>query len=292
MVFSFLTDMARNLGQEYFPNGKLRRNDKGIAELSMSEFKNSIATTIQYMPDITEKDIQPFNHEGVEKLIMRVAEERYTTKEKDYGGEMMRHLEKMILLTTIDQNWKDHLLAMDHLRDGVGLQGYGQKDPIIVYKKEAFKFFGMMMEQITGDCVRKLFAVQLAPSESADDIEAEIEREELALTGGGNFQYNLTEDGELAPTPQAKLPVDRPQQAPLDLSHLQKKPRNVQLSRGPLPGMAPAEAAGSPFAGGGGFGGSAPAGGQYGGDVAKAGRNDPCPCGSGKKYKKCHGANS
>ena len=74
----------------------------------------------------------------------------------------MRQLEKMILLTTIDHLWKDHLLAMDHLREGVGLQGYGQKDPLVEYKKQGYGFFEMMMNQITGDAVRKLYVVQLA----------------------------------------------------------------------------------------------------------------------------------
>jgi preprotein translocase subunit SecA len=171
---------------------------------------------------------------------------------------------------------------MDHLRDGVGLQGYGQKDPIIVYKMEAFKFFGMMMEAIGLDVVRKLFAVQLAPSETAEDIEAEIEREEKALLGNGDFQYNLTETGDLVPSPGGASPAPQQSASPIDLSHLHKAPKQMQLSRGPAP------ASGSPFAQPAAAG---PSGGStsYGGDVDKVGRNDPCPCGSGKKYKKCHG---
>ncbi len=309
MVFSFLGDTAKNLGQEFFPNGKLKRNERGLAELNMDEFKNALANTLQFMPDVKEKDIQPFNHLGIEKLVLRLGEERYDGKEKDYGNEMVRHLEKMILLTTIDQLWKDHLLAMDHLRDGVGLQGYGQKDPIVVYKMEAFRFFQMMMESIGVDVVRKLFAVQVSPNENANDIEAEIAREEAALTGDGAFQYNLTEDGELVPTkvgptgasaaapgtsnaaPSGGGAKGNPA-PPIDLSHLHKAPRQMQLSRGPV--GSPLVGGSGPFAqpqmaGAGGPGGGAHPGGQYGGDVDKVGRNDPCPCGSGKKYKKCHG---
>lgn len=281
MVFSFVTDIARNTGQEYFPNGKLRRNALGMAHLDLTELKNSIATTLQAMPELKENEIVPFNHAGLEKKIVEFAEARYSAKENEYGADMMRHLEKMILLTTIDQLWKDHLLAMDQLRDGVGLQGYGQKDPIIVYKKEAFRFFGMMFDSISLDVVRKLFAVQLAPSDSVDDIEAEIEREELALLGDGSFQYNLTEDGELVPTAASPATAKEP---PMDLSHLHKAPQNMQLSRGPI---------GSPFAQpeAEAFGGGASAGSSaYGSDVDKVGRNEVCPCGSGKKYKKCHGA--
>jgi preprotein translocase subunit SecA len=280
MLFSFLSDIGRNIGQEYFPNGKVRRNEQGVAKLEIEELKNSIATTLQFMPELKESDLAPFSHVGVEKKLLELAEERYSAKEKEYGLEMMRHLEKMIFLTTIDQLWKDHLLAMDQLRDGVGLQGYGQKDPIIVYKKEAFRFFSMMMDSIALDVVRKLFAVQLAPSDSVEELEAEIEREEQALHGESGFQYNLTEDGELVPSagaPQA------PQEDPIDLSHLHKAPQQMQLSRGPVGGpFANAEAA---FSGGQGGGMQ-----SYGSDVERVGRNEPCPCGSGKKYKKCHGA--
>ncbi len=292
MVFSLLGDVARNIGQEFFPNGKLKRDEVGQAKLDLAEFKTAIATTLQFMPELEEKDIQPFNHLGVENLVLKLADERYTQKEGNYGAEMMRHLEKMILLTTIDQLWKDHLLAMDHLRDGVGLQGYGQKDPIIVYKKEAFRFFGMMMDAITVDVVRKLFAVEVAANEEPEAIEAELIREEEALLDSGNFQYNITDSGELVPNTGGK-PAGR--QPPMDLSHLQKAPRQMQLSRGAAPaGLS---------AGGGGGGGSGPfaqpqpaAGGAFGGsygasEVDKVGRNDPCPCGSGKKYKKCHGVN-
>ena len=295
MVFSFLNDMALNIGQEFFPNGKLKRNERGLAELNMNEVKNSVANALQSMPDIAEKDIQPFNHLGIEKLILKLGEARYDGKEKDYGNEMVRHLEKMILLTTIDQLWKDHLLAMDHLRDGVGLQGYGQKDPIVVYKKEAFRFFQMMMEAIGVDVVRKLFAVQVSPSESPRDIDNAIEEEESALLGGGNFQYNLTEDGELVPTKMGEAtPAPVVKEAPIDLSHLHKAPRQMHLSRGPVGSPLGSGGGGSgPFArpqpasgpsAGGGFSSSA--------EVDRVGRNDPCPCGSGKKYKKCHGQDS
>jgi preprotein translocase subunit SecA len=300
MVMEFLSENARGIAQEYFPNGKLKRNERGLAELNMAELKNTLANTLQSMPEFKESDIQPFNHIGLEKLIMKLGESRYQSKEKDYGNEMVRHLEKMILLTTIDQLWKDHLLAMDHLRDGVGLQGYGQKDPIVVYKMEAFRFFKMMMEQITNDVVRKLFAVQVSPNQDANDIEEAIEREEASIADEGAFKYNLTADGELVPTASGNghPPPAAEKAPPMDLSHLHKAPRQMQLSRGASPAQP-----GSPFAGAG--GGSGPfaqpqhSGGSSGArppqsssDVDKVGRNDPCPCGSGKKYKKCHGQDS
>ena len=310
MVFSMLTEMSANIGQEFFPNGKLKRNARGEAQLDLEELKVAIAMTLQSKPDgITEKDLQPYNHEGIQKLILELGTKTYDDKESKFGDESMRHLEKVILLTTIDHLWKDHLLAMDHLRDGIGLQGYGQKDPLIVYKKEGFRFFNLMMDQINGDVVRKIFAVQLSQ-------EQEVEEELAALEDSSDeIQYNLSADGQLLPvnasTPDSVSGSSNGSSAsgagisigsgapagmtPLpDLSHLQR-PARMQLSRGAMPGMAAASSgSGSPFAGG------APAptqslnansGGMGLGEVDRVGRNDPCPCGSGKKFKKCHGAN-
>lgn len=278
MAFSMVSDVATNISEEFFPNGKLKKDENGQPNLDLEELKNAIATTLQFKPQITEKDIEPFNNVGLKTLIEKLANEAYTNKEKQYGNEMMRHLEKMILLTTIDHLWKDHLLAMDHLRDGIGLQGYGQKDPLIAYKKEGFRFFQMMMDTITVDVVRKLFAVQVQ-----DESSLNLPLEEDTT---GEFQYNLSEDGELVPTGKTKPEAPLP-----DLSHLHRQPQRMQLSRGPMPGMS----AGGPSGGGGGSpfvgGGVSAMSGGGGSDVEKVGRNEPCPCGSGKKYKKCHGVN-
>jgi preprotein translocase subunit SecA len=219
----------------------------------------------------------------VRKLILSLGKKFYDEKETRFGTESMRHIEKVILLTTIDHLWKDHLLAMDHLRDGIGLQGYGQKDPLIVYKKEGFRFFNMMMDQINGDVVRKIFAVQLSQE---SEIEQELEQLE---DQADEIQYNLSPDGELLPVNTgAGNPLARqnpPSGNVPDLSHLQRAPTQMQMTRGPLPGMnAPAEASGSPFA--------TPGPVSYTNDVERVGRNDACPCGSGKKYKKCHGINT
>jgi preprotein translocase subunit SecA len=283
MVFSMLDEMSGNIGQDFFPNGKVRKNENGQAALDVAELKSAIATTLQTMPAFEEKEIQPYNHEGVRKLILSLGKKFYDEKETRFGTESMRHIEKVILLTTIDHLWKDHLLAMDHLRDGIGLQGYGQKDPLIVYKKEGFRFFNMMMDQINGDVVRKIFAVQLSQE---SEIEQELEQLE---DQADEIQYNLSPDGELLPVNTgAGNPLARqnpPSGNVPDLSHLQRAPTQMQMTRGPLPGMnAPAEASGSPFA--------TPGPVSYTNDVERVGRNDACPCGSGKKYKKCHGINT
>jgi preprotein translocase subunit SecA len=137
----------------------------------------------------------------------------------------MRFLEKTFMLQVIDHHWKDHLLAMDHLRDGIGLRGYGQKDPLIEYKREGYDLFAGMMQRIKSDALERLFRVQAVRNEG--------------------------------PAPEAPPPpiVSRPQPT-------------LTLNRGEEP--------------------AAPQTVHRTDD--KVGRNDPCPCGSGKKYKKCHGA--
>ena len=290
MVFSMIDEAATNISQDFFPNGKLRR-DSGQSGLDIHEVNNAISTTLQFPGNVTEREVDPFNDVGLKKLIMSLAERAYTAKEKNLSEAMVRNLEKMILLTTIDQLWKDHLLAMDHLREGIGLQGYGQIDPLIAYKKEGFRFFQMMMGQITIDVVRKIFSVQIAP----EDLESEMEdfENEPEPTEAPGIQYNITADGELIPVagsplaptaaqPQAATP---PAARDFTAQMASKAPKQMQLSRGPMPapggGLSPAMASSAPL----------PTSQMAGPDKLgrQAGRNDPCPCGSGKKYKKCHG---
>jgi len=294
MVMSMTDELATEISEDFFPQGKLKKVH-GQAYLDVKELNDAVRTTIQVAVTIAEKDIQPFNDKGLKALIMKYATEYYTAKEKQLTEQTVRQLEKMILLTTIDQLWKDHLLAMDHLREGVGLQGYGQKDPLVEYKKQGFGYFEMMMGQITGDCVRKLFAVQMAPPPQAfEDEDAFAGHEET-------MQYNINDAGELvpvqgaaAPVAQAAIPLNATQpvrspevlqQPSVDFSAMMRarKPQQMNLSRGPMPGGP----------GGGGGAAQQPAQAQSPsapGGVDRAGRNDPCPCGSGKKYKKCHGA--
>jgi preprotein translocase subunit SecA len=154
----------------------------------------------------------------LEELRAEIAR-AYERKEQELGSDLMRYLEKLLLLQVIDHHWKDHLLGMDHLRDGIGLRGYGQKDPLIEYKREGFDMFSSMMERIKSDVLDRLFRVQAVRSEEQ-------------------------------PPPVAPPP-----------------PRMI-LNRGDEPAISPTVQR----------------------QAEKVGRNDPCPCGSGKKYKKCHGA--
>jgi preprotein translocase subunit SecA len=159
----------------------------------------------------------------------------YAKKEAQIGSDMMRYLERMIMLQVVDGQWKDHLLAMDHLKEGIGLRGYGQKDPLVEYKREGFEMFEALEARIARDTVMYLLKVQVAVeaerSAEADDLTP------ISLGAGGDGRRRR----EPAATPTRTL---RPASAAV---------------------LAPAAR-------------------------SKVGRNDPCPCGSGKKFKKCCGA--
>ena len=168
----------------------------------------------------------------------------------------MRHHERIIMLSVIDQQWKDHLLSMDHLREGIGLRGYAQHDPLVEYKRESFDMFEAMMERFEEETVRYLYLMQVieAPSQPAPrHLPADNRNgDELAAV-------NAASRRRLATT------IDD-----MEAEFQRRKRRELDQAR-----MAGASQAG-------------PVQQVVRGD--KVGRNDPCPCGSGKKYKKCCGA--
>jgi preprotein translocase subunit SecA len=250
MVFSMVQELAAAIAEDFFPGGKLRKSG-GESSLDIRELNEAITVTFQVVANVTENDIDPLTGAGLIQLLNRIAESAYQAKENQYGEDMVRQVEKMVLLSTIDTLWKDHLLAMDHLRDGIGLQGYGQKDPLVEYKKEGYKFFEMMMHQITGDVVRKLFAVQISVDAS---LEEQIEGEEIK-----------------------EAPVKNPVAGLVPMRPAGTLREARAASGGMAPRARPADAISSASFSGAGSG-------------ERVGRNDPCPCGSGKKYKKCHGA--
>jgi len=168
-------------------------------------------------------DLKTLGREALAEELRERIHALYQEKERTLGPDLLRYLEKMLLLQVIDQHWKDHLLGMDQLRDGIGLRGYGQKDPLLEYKREGFDMFSGMMTRIQSDALERLFRVQAVRGE--------------------------------APAPAAPA--------------IPAPPVRLTLNRGEEPASAAAPV-------------------QRSGD--KVGRNDPCPCGSGKKYKKCHGA--
>ncbi len=155
--------------------------------------------------------------------LKRIVHAHYEEREKVWGSERMRVHERMIMLQVVDAQWKDHLLAMDHLKEGIGLRGYGQRDPLVEYKRESYEMFEALMDRIEDETLRYLFLMRTPQEEEAMIREYQRrkrrEQQEMRMVGGGAME----------------------------------KPQQVIRRE-------------------------------------KIGRNDPCPCGSGKKYKKCHGA--
>jgi preprotein translocase subunit SecA len=158
---------------------------------------------------------------------------KYESKENQIGPEAMRTYERIIMLNIIDAQWKDHLLSLDHLKQGIGLVGYGQKDPLVEYKKQSFDLFQEMLDRIDTTTIRSLFNLQVVSEQAPENLQQR---------------------------------------------RAARRPASLKFT-GPNQGAAPA--------------------GEEDGkvktvvrDQPKVGRNEPCPCGSGKKYKKCHGINA
>ncbi len=183
----------------------------------LTGLKDAMTAKLSVRPASMEQGDQ--SREEFRDTLWQSIEKSYQDKEAEIGADLMRRLEKIFMLQAVDHQWKDHLLAMDHLKEGVGLRGYGQKDPLIEYKKEGFEMFEEMKLRIVETTVESLFRVKAAKEEDRE-IERRQKRQMAQLSFVGSGQ---------AAAPQ---PV-----------HAEKK----------------------------------------------VGRNDPCPCGSGLKYKKCHG---
>ncbi len=207
-IYSMMDEFVDEILSIYCPEDKHRE------EWDMKGLSDAVYGVFSIIPHIPPADITSLK----ETLISEIRN-AYEKKESEISSEMMRYLEKIILLQIVDSQWKDHLLAMDHLKEGIGLRGYGQRDPLAEYKKEAFEIFSEMTGRISTEVLRRLFKIQIQKQE---DVRRE-ERRQLQMN------YNRGEGSSVAQT----------------------------VRRG-----------------------------------KKVGRNDPCPCGSGKKFKKCCGVNA
>src|SRR2546423_1051786 len=201
------------------------------------------------------------SHDQLAGAAAVAVSKRYEEKEKQFGADLMRWLERRIILDVVDSQWKDHLLSLDHLKEGIGLRGYAQKDPIVEFKKEAFVLFEDMMARIDNETIRYLFHIQMQQGEQP----REARRPEPPRT---------PPQSAAAAAASAAARASEPQQLPAVAREIerrqQRQQKDLQYQTGPAQAEAP-----KPVRVG-----------------AKVGRNDPCPCGSGKKYKKCHGANA
>jgi len=224
----------------------------------------------QFGLDLSVEGLSPAElnrHELGEGLFNRLRE-KYEQKEAIIGSPAMRYHERMIMLSVLDGLWKDHLLAMDHLKEGIGLRGYAQQDPLVAYKRESFDTFEAMMTRFQEDTVRFLYRMQII---GPDGKEVTVAQQALPLHEVSASSSAQPTNGHAPPT----VPV--PTRAPsttidaIEQEFHRKKKRELEQAR-----FAGADTADTQTSQ------------RRTGD--KVGRNDPCPCGSGKKYKKCHGA--
>jgi len=193
----------------------------------------------------------------------------YEAKEKILSSPTMRYHERMVMLSVIDGLWKDHLLAMDHLKEGISLRGYAQRDPLVEYKRESFDMFEAMMQKFQEDTVRFLFRMQILgpdgqPINAAPEPRRPVPPAPPVASAAKPPTLEAAPREIAIPTRQASTTIDA-----LEKEFQRKKQRELDAAQ---------------FAGGGDA--KQPAQRRTG---EKVGRNDPCPCGSGKKYKKCHG---
>ncbi len=190
------------------------------------------------MTPVSAAEVEGEQAEEVEAKAQAIGERAYRAREAEFSAPVLRDLERHLYLFTLDEHWRDHLYELDHLKGGIGLRAYGQRDPLIEYKKEAFELFEALLRDVREDVVQRLFRVQLAP-EAMRQIETR-------------------------PAPRQTV---------------------AQHAEAQAFAGAPAEAEGPEADGGGSRRATAKAPVRSG---PRVGRNDPCPCGSGKKYKKCH----
>ncbi len=213
-AYSIIDETVEDMVATFCPE-KTSADDWDMQRL-LEDFSNQFA----FQPDLSLLDQEKVKQQEIEQLLREQATGRLESKEEDFGPPIMKHLMRVLLLQSIDSQWKDHLLSIDHLKEGIGLRSYGQKNPKEEYKREAYSLFMEMMGRIRQEVQQKLFRVQLAREEDVEQMEARRRRQKLSLNRLGGDD-------------QGRKPAVR--------------------------------------------------------DEEKIGRNDPCPCGSGKKYKKCCG---
>jgi preprotein translocase subunit SecA len=182
----------------------------------------------------------------VEGTLVEKVDEVYAGRETLYGAPVMRHLERLIWLQTLDGLWREHLLSMDHLKEGIGLRGYGQKNPLQEYQKEGYDLFEDLVRRMESDVVEKLWSVQVHVTQGR------------GRAGAGDRRRRGAAGGASAGDPRGRAPARTAAERAYAWCHGDQPagPEKVETVRR---------------------------------DGDKVGRNDPCPCGSGKKYKKCHG---
>ncbi|MEO0422070.1 MAG: preprotein translocase subunit SecA [Pseudomonadota bacterium] len=232
----------------FIPRGSVEEqwDISGLAHMLESDFGAKLE--LQQWLD-TDDDL---NEDGLRAKILQSLDDRYAEKVERYGAEIVRRVEATVMLGILDQYWKEHLAAMDYLRQGIGLRSYAQKNPKQEYKREAFEMFSDMLERVKTEVTKRLCMFELRTEADPQTLE----RQREAAAKAQLAQARAAQEAAPGTGPAA------PGQAP--------SPARAAGGGG---GPAPAAAAASPVMR----------------SERKVGRNEPCPCGSGKKFKQCHG---
>ena len=233
-IMDMVRETAAEISQQFHPEGDL----EGLK----NEVRSRFLADLQMAPD----KFQSLGEQGVADEIVKAAEDFYRRKEEKLSPELMSTLEKMAMLQVIDAKWRDHLREMDDLKEGIHLRGYGQKDPLVEYKGEAFKMFMELMGLISNEALNIVFKyfperIEQVP---AQRTRRPLRREDMVMTHESATGAGLVANKEPVPGGGNGQPM-----------HAGGRPPKIQPIR----------------------------------VGEKVGRNDPCPCGSGKKYKNCHG---
>jgi preprotein translocase subunit SecA len=231
-IFDLLRDYADQLAEKHYNN------------IEIDQLREQLLRELSVEISFTEQEWQKLGKDGVADKIYQTAAEFYKRKEEHLGSDMMGRIEKFAVLTTIDEKWREHLRDIDDLKEGINLRAYGQKDPLLEYKQEAFKLFVDMLESIGSETLSlafKLYPVvssQRAEAQLPKEPKSRVHRERLVATHAEATSVYSAASAQHARGDVATEVV--PKQMP------------IRVEKAP-------------------------------------GRNDPCPCGSGKKYKHCHG---
>src|SRR4051794_40884193 len=243
-----IADAIERMAEEYLPGDF-------VEEWDLDEFFTQLEQL--YPTGLDPEDFDP-NSIAKQELLGELRDDivkAYEEREEELGGELMRGLERFILLQIIDERWREHLHDMDYLREGIHLRGFAQEDPLVAYKNEAFGMFGALIQAIWEEFARYIF-----------NVELEIEQEG---PGGGGGQMWQPPSGSSSTGPLQYTGGGMDQPSALAAAAAGAGPNDEYYEEPPPPVEQ-----------------------RKLDDHERLGRNDPCWCGSGKKYKKCHGANA
>jgi preprotein translocase subunit SecA len=239
-----IADAIERMAEEYLPGDF-------VEEWDLDEFFTQLEQL--YPTGLAPEDFDP-NSITKPELIGELRDDivkAYEEREEELGDELMRQLERFILLQIIDERWREHLHDMDYMREGIHLRGFAQEDPLVAYKNEAFNMFGALIQSIWEEFARYIFNVEIE-IEQEQAADGQMWQPPTGSSSTGNLQYTgggMDQPSALAAAAAGADGEEYYADAPVQIEQVKR-------------------------------------------EEPKVGRNDPCPCGSGKKYKKCHGANA